>query len=89
MDVSQAQLAAISEGITAKGHSEIKEKPDVARVTLTVTTDARHSADAVQQNAERTTAVLASLQGVGVAAKDIQTQLYTVQPTFDYSESPP
>ena len=77
------------QGITVMGQSEIKEKPDVARVTLSVTTNARHSSDAVQQNAERTTAVMASLQGVGVTGKDIQTQSYTVQPTFDYSESPP
>lgn len=77
------------QGITALGHSEIKEKPDVARVTLSVTTNARHSSDAVQQNAARATALMASLQGAGVVGKDIQTQSYTVQPTFDYSESPP
>ena len=77
------------QGITVQGHSEIKEKPDVARVTLSVTTNARHSSDAVQQNAERTSAVMASLRGAGIAGKDIQTQSYTVQPTFDYSESPP
>ncbi len=81
--------ALTAEGVTAQGHSEIKEKPDVARMTFSVTTNARHSSDAVQQNAERTTAVMTSLQSVGVAAKDIQTQSYTVQPTFDYSESPP
>ncbi len=87
--VSQSQLIALSGGITTLGHSEIKIKPDVARVTLSVTTDARHSSDAVQQNAERITAVMTALQGAGVAGKDIQTQSYTVQPTFDYSESPP
>ncbi len=68
----QPQYAS-PQGITVLGHSEIKEKPDVARVMLSVTTNARHSSDAVQQNAERTTAVMASLQGAGVAGKDIQT----------------
>ena len=86
---SPVQYAQPPQGITVQGHSEIKEKPDVARVTLSVTTNARHSSDAVPQNAERTMAVMAALQGAGVAAKDIQTQSYTVQPTFDYSESPP
>ena len=76
-------------GITAQGHSEIKEKPDVARVTLTVTTNNRNSAQSVQQNAERTTAVMTALQGIGIAGKDIETLSYTVQPTFDYTESPP
>ncbi len=82
-------LTQTPQGITAAGHSELKEKPDVARVTLTVTTNARNSAQSVQQNAERTTAVLAGLQGIGIAGKDIETLSYTVQPTFDYSESPP
>ena len=82
-------LTQAPQGITATGHSERKEKPDVARVTLTVTTNARNSAQSVQQNADRTTAVLAGLQSIGIASKDIETLSYTVQPTFDYSESPP
>ena len=89
-DISQpVLLAQAPQGVTVQGHSEVKEKPDVARVTLTVTTNNRNSAQSVQQNAERTSAVLTALQGIGIAGKDIETLSYTVQPTFDYSESPP
>ena len=89
-DVAQPVLLATPlQGITVQGHSEIKEKPDVARVTLTVTTNNRNSADGVRQNAERTSSALAALQGIGIAGKDVETLSYTVQPTFDYTESPP
>lgn len=82
-------LTQAPQGITVQGHSEIKEKPDIARVTLTVTTNNRNSAQSVQQNAERTSAALTALQGIGIAGKDVETLSYTVQPTFDYTESPP
>lgn len=81
--------AATAEGITAQGHGEVKVKPDIALLTLTVTTQLANQAEAVQQNAVRTTSLLAALRGAGLAAKDIETQSYTVQPQYDYKPSPP
>jgi uncharacterized protein YggE len=83
-----APMMAISEGITAQGHGEIKVKPDIAQVTVAVTTQSKDQAEAVSQNATRTTATLAALRGSGIAEKDIQTQSYTVQPQYDYRVSP-
>lgn len=83
------QIAASAEGITAQGHGEVKVKPDIALVALTVTTQSADQAQAVRQNASKTTAVLAALRGVSIAGKDIQTQSYTVQPQYDYKPSPP
>ena len=87
-DMQPVQFVQAPQGITALGHSELKEKPDVARVTLTVTTNNKNSAEAVRQNAERTTAVLSALPGIGIAGKDIETLSYTVQPQYDYNRSP-
>ena len=81
--------AMTAEGITTQGHGEVKVKPDIALLTLTVTTQSLNQADAVQQNAVRTTSLLAALRGVKIADKDIQTQSYTVQPQYDYKPSPP
>lgn len=81
--------ALTAEGITAQGHGEVKVKPDIALLTLTVTTQSAHQAEAVQQNAARTTSLLAALRGAKLAEKDIQTQSYTVQPQYDYKPSPP
>ena len=81
--------AVVSEGLTAHGHAELKVKPDIARFTVSVTTQAGQQAAAAQDNARRTTTLLAALKAAGVADKDIQTQSYNVQPQYDYKPSPP
>lgn len=81
-------MMAISEGITAQGHGEVKVKPDIAQVTVAVTTQSKDQAEAVSQNAVKTTATLAALKSAGIAQKDIQTQSYTVDPQYDYRTSP-
>ncbi len=82
-------VAASAEGITALGHGEVKAKPDIALLTLTVTTQSLNQSEAVRENARRTAALLAALRGAKIADKDIQTQSYTVQPQYDYKPSPP
>lgn len=79
---------AVSEGITASGHGEVKVKPDIALITIAVTTQSKDQAEAVSQNAARTTTTLAALRAAGIAVKDIQTQSYTLQPQYDYNVSP-
>lgn len=76
-------------GVTAQGHGEVKVKPDIALLTLTVTTQSAKQAEAVGQNAAQTTSLLAALRGAGIAPKDIETQSYTVQPQYDDKPSPP
>ena len=48
---------AVSEGITVRGHGhgEVKVKPDIALITIAVTTQSKDQAEAVSQNAARTT----------------------------------
>ena len=79
----------MSEGLTAHGHAELKVKPDIARFTVSVTTQAAQQSAAAQDNARRTTTLLAALKAAGVADRDIQTQSYDVQPQYDYKPSPP
>ena len=78
---------AVSQGITAGGHGEVKVKPDIALITIVVTTQSKDQAEAVSQNAARTTTTLAALRAARVADKDIQTQSYTVQPQYDYGNN--
>ena len=80
---------SISEGITVHGHGEVKVKPDIALITIAVTTQSKDQAEAVAQNATRTTAVLKAIKDAGIAEKDIQTQSFTVQPQYDYDAKPP
>ncbi len=79
----------VPEGITVSGHAELKSKPDVAYLTVSVTTQSRDQEKAAQDNATRTTALLDALRKAGVADKDIQTQSYTLEPQYDYNANPP
>ena len=88
-DVQPVQIASAAEGITVQGHGEVNVQPDIAQITLTVTTQSARQAEAVRQNAAQTTATLAALRGAGIANKDIQTRSYTVQPQYDDKPSPP
>lgn len=81
--------AALGEGLTAHGHGEVKAKPDVAYMTVSVTTQSKDQAQAVSDGAVRATATLKALKGAGLTDKDLQTLSYTVQPQYDYQASPP
>ena len=83
------QFGMPAEGITVQGHGEVKVKPDIALLNLTVTTQSQNQADAVSENARKTTALMVALHGAKLADKDIQTLSYTVQPQYDYKPSPP
>ncbi len=89
-DVVRPVLTEVSsEGLTAQGHGEVKVAPDIAYVTISVTTQAQDQGDAGRQNAAKTKSVLAALRAAGVADKDVETQSYSVQPQYDYKPSPP
>jgi uncharacterized protein YggE len=75
--------------ITALGHGEAKAKSDVASVVLTVVAAAADQAEAVQQNAELTAALIRTLREIGVTDQEIQTQYYHVQPDYDRQVRPP
>lgn len=77
-----------SEGLTAHGHAEVKVKPDIALITFAVITDSKDQSQAVADNATKATALLSALREARIPDKDIQTLSYTVQPQYDYKNSP-
>lgn len=68
--------------ITVSGTGEVKGSPDTATISIGVETQAAHATDCLQQNATKTTALVALLQADGVSGKDIQTGQLSVQPTY-------
>jgi len=71
---------------TAEG--KIFAKPDIAQITLGVTTDRRATAvKAVQDNTELMNKVITKLKELGVADKDIKTTSYNLNPSYDYVQS--
>ncbi len=82
-------LSAAPPGLTVSGHAELKFQPDIATLTIGVTTQDVRQADAAQSNAAKTTSVLGALRGAGIADADIQTSGYDVQPQYNDQASPP
>lgn len=80
-----AEPGGISSGLLVHGHAEIKAMPDIAYVTVGITSQSKEAAWATRDDAERSQAVVAALKGAGIADKDIQTESYILQPQYDYS----
>ncbi|MGI4789705.1 MAG: SIMPL domain-containing protein [Janthinobacterium lividum] len=83
--------AAVSSSphLTAQGHAEIKTKADVANLTISVKVASRIETVAAQQNAARTTVLVAKIKALpGVRSEDIQTAGYTVTRPFSDASVP-
>ena len=76
-------------GITVSGTATAKSKPDIAFVTLGVSTDDKDAGKAAQTNARTTTAVIDAILASGSQRSDIETVQYSVSPVMNYQQSPP
>lgn len=79
--------SASQTGIMVSGTGKVSAKPDIARVTLGVSTLRDTVQAARDQAAASMDAIITSMKADGVADKDIQTQQLNIQPEYDYSNS--
>jgi uncharacterized protein YggE len=70
-------------------YGETKVAPDMATITLGVMTEGKTAAEAMQANAQRMSAVMASLRKAGIPDKDIQTSNLNLNPQYKYQENQP
>ncbi|WP_068874267.1 MULTISPECIES: SIMPL domain-containing protein [unclassified Phenylobacterium] len=70
-------------------YGETKVAPDMATITLGVMTEGKTAAEAMQANAARMNAVVASLRKAGIPDKDIQTSNLNLNPQYRYQENQP
>lgn len=73
--------------LLVEGRGEILVQPDMATVTLAVVREAAEAATAMADLSEATAAVLARVEGDGIAARDVQTGQLSLQPRWDHSEN--
>lgn len=73
--------------INAEGTST--RVPDLALIQAGVVTTATTAGEAMQQNAARMAAVLASLRKAGIAERDLQTSSVNLAPQYRYQENKP
>ena len=81
-------MAAVAdEGrLTVVGSASVAQSPDIARITLGVSTQDETAAGALSQNSTAMQAVLAQLKAAGLAEADIQTSGLTVGPNWVYPQ---
>lgn len=73
--------------ITVQGTGEITAVPDVAKISVGVTTGVQPSAErAITQLSEKFNAVVAAVRQQGVKEEDIKAQNVSVQPTYDFTD---
>lgn len=74
------------QGIWVNGEGKVTVTPDIAILTLGVSSQAPKVADAQAQAATAMEKVMNTLTGNGIDSKDIQTQNYNITPLFDYNK---
>jgi uncharacterized protein YggE len=83
----QALAQADARRITVTGEGWVDVAPDMATVTLGVTSEAQGAREAIDDNSQAMAAVLERLRAAGIEERDLQTADFTVSPRFDYSRS--
>ena len=71
--------------IVVSGEGKVTSQPDLAQVSLGVQTDALTVKDAQAQNTQKMNAIISAVKALQVAAKDIQTSNYNIQPKMDWT----
>lgn len=79
-------LAEQQPRIVVSATAEIEATPDLAHLTLGVTSQAEDAATALDDNNAKMTALFARLAASGVAKSDIQTSGLTLNPQFESSK---
>lgn len=72
--------------ITVTGEGVVTAAPDLATVSLGVTTQGSTAAEAMAANTAALTAVLERVKAAGVAARDIQTSTLNLNPNWSNSD---
>ncbi len=75
--------------VRAVGEAVISVKPDLARLSVGVVTQANTAREAGAQNAAQMEAVLGGLRQVLGSAADIHTTSYSLTPNYKYSQTAP
>lgn len=84
-----AQPMVTEQTVTTTAVGRVERAPDRAVLRVAVETFAETAEEAADQNAERTEAVLAALERLGIPEDHIRTTSYQVNPEYDYSPGEP
>lgn len=77
----------IQRTIYITGEGKITAIPDIATVSLGLSTEKKVVADAQAENSKTINSLLEKLKSLGIAKEDIKTANYSIYPTYDYPPS--
>lgn len=80
---------AADKTVTVTGEAVVSVAPDAAMIRIGVNSQGKTAREASDANAQKMTAVLASIKASGIADKDVQTSRLTLQPLYDPNKSGP
>lgn len=83
----EAVFAQATSTISVSGEGRVAASPDMATISLGVTTFGDSAAAAMAKNSEELTKVMANLTAAGIEAKDIQTTGLMLNPNWSYDSS--
>jgi uncharacterized protein YggE len=75
--------------LSVSAEGKVEGAPDLGTISLGVMTEAPTAAAALQENANRMTALTRALRSAGLAERDIQTSNLSVNPQYQYGENVP
>jgi len=78
--------------ITVSATGEVYAKPDLALTTLSVVTEAKTVAEAMEENTEKMNGIIDFVKSKGVEEKDLKTTTFSIYPRYEWhkaSEIPP
>jgi uncharacterized protein len=80
---AQSQLAQRGQArVTVIGEGSVSVAPDLAQIRSGVTVRAKTVKEATDSSSKTMTAIMAALAEAGIAAKDIQTARFSIQPVY-------
>ena len=85
----QADTAPPVPQLQANGTGEVKVTPDIAVVTLGVTTQAPQASAALGTNSAELTKAIAAIRAAGIAEKDIATAGFSIHPVYQQAGNRP
>ncbi|MET4682910.1 uncharacterized protein YggE [Brevundimonas faecalis] len=85
----QVHAMAQQPALNLSAYGEVKVAPDQATINFGVVTEAATAQEAMAQNAQQMTRVVAALRRAGVAERDIQTSGLNLSAQYDYQQNEP
>lgn len=85
----QVHAMAQQPALNLSAYGEVKVAPDQATINFGVVTEAATAQEAMAQNAQQMTRVVAALRRAGIAERDIQTSGLNLSAQYDYQQNQP